>query len=386
MNFLFYSPHTLIDSSSGAAKCVQTLLEELVALGHRCVAVTGTVVDGPNALFEQVLQAPEAQSLKIAGSSISIPARKLTFRGVEHVVVGAKATRAEALLAYEEVVLRTVFLDSFLKLKPDVLLSYGGFTSNAFAGQHAMTHGVRSVLFAASSSIARRSDFQHVNRIVAVSKALARKLAPIAGQPVLALAPFVRTADAVPQSRTPDYITFINPSLNKGLKLVAALAVESQRLKKPYKFLFVESRGTTASAKAECPELAGCKNVSYAQNVASVAAIYAQTRILLFPSLVFETAGRIAIEANANGIPVLASNVGGIAETLDGAGYLFDPPAAMAEDWNTPPPAEYLAQWLTVLDRLHADSAEAAAAVKRAEAAAARYDLAKLTRRFLEVL
>ena len=127
-------------------------------------------------------------------------------------------------------------------------------------------------------------------------------------------------------------------------------------------------------------------NVTFAHNTTNIGAIYERTKILLFPSLLYETAGRVAIKANANGIPVLACNNGGIAEMLDGAGYLFDPPAAMCEKWDTAPPADYLAKWLAVLDRLHDDPAEMADAVKRAQAADTRYDLAALARTFAEAV
>ena len=386
MKFLFFSPHALVDSSNGAAKCVQTLLEELMALGHQCLVVTGAIVDGKNDLFDQVVAAPILQHFRILEADMSVPLRKVSFHGIDHLIVGARALRADEFLAYEEIILQNLFTDTFENFQPDVLLTYGGYVSNFVAGQYAMMRGRKSVLFAASDSYSQPGDFVHVNMVISVSQALTAKLSRATTLPIVNLKSLVRRADALCENRTPAYITFINPTLAKGLKLAAALAVECQRRGRPYQFLFVESRGTRATALRDCPELAGCTNVTFAQNTANVLAIYEQTRVILYPSVWYETAGRVLLEATANDIPVLASNVGGIAEMLDGAGYLLDPSPEMLEKWGTPPPSAYLEQWLAVLDRLHDDPSEMADAVKRAEDARGRYSVPALTRKFAEAV
>jgi glycosyltransferase involved in cell wall biosynthesis len=386
LKFLFFSPHALADSSSGAAKSAQTLFHELTSLGHQCLVVTGTLVDGQNHLFDQVPPLAPVDTYVISGTDVKIPLRRVMFQDVEHLILGSKATQAGALMAYEEAVLTTLFLSSFEHFQPDVVVTYGGFTSNYFAGQYAMANGRKSVLYATSNTYIKQSDFVHVGIISSLSNALSKNIAKVTDRSIVTIPPMINRADVSCGSRKPEFITFINPQLDKGLTLATAIALESLRRKKPYKFLFVESRGTQASALRDCPELAQCSNVVFAQNTANVRAIYDVTRVLLFPSLWFETAGMVAIEANMNGIPVLACNVGGIPEMLDGAGYLFDPPAAMQTDWTSAPPAEFLEQWLSVLDQLHDDPAELASAVKRAQAADQRYNLPALAQKFVDAV
>ena len=53
---------------------------------------------------------------------------------------------------------------------------------------------------------------------------------------------------------------------------------------------------------------------------------YAATKLLLMPSLM-ENAGFVAMEAMTNGIPVLASNRGGLPETIGDAAPMIDIPA-----------------------------------------------------------
>jgi glycosyltransferase involved in cell wall biosynthesis len=166
--------------------------------------------------------------------------------------------------------------------------------------------------------------------------------------------------------------------------LAAALARESARRGRPYKFLFVEGRGTRATIQAVCPDILMLPNVAIAENTSDVKLVYARSSVILFPSLWFETAGKVILEANANGIPVLATNVGGIPEMLDGAGFLFNPPQTSLTHWEAPPPAEHVAAWFDVLDRLHQNPAAMADATARAKAADARYDLAGLARKFAD--
>ena len=75
------------------------------------------------------------------------------------------------------------------------------------------------------------------------------------------------------------------------------------------------------------------------------------------PSLM-ENAGCIAMEATFNGIPVLASNRGGLPETIGDAGFLFDIPARYTPQTSDVPTAEEVAPWVETIIRLWDDAAE----------------------------
>ncbi len=384
MKILFYSPHALADSSSGAAQSVAALLAELVRLGHSCGAVTGSVIDATNELFTRVLDAPPTSTYTLHDVALNVPVRKVALDGVVHLVVGEKGRRIGEMTSAEEVVIHKVFLDAFRDLEPDVVLGYGGLTSNYAAGSFARSRGRKSVLYVASESYKQADHFAYADMVVTVSEAMAKKLAPITQLPTLVLRPFMNIASITCAKRTPEYITLLNPLPAKGVMLAAALAREAARRGRPYKFLFVEGRGTRETMRALCPDALALPSVSIANNTSDVKLVYERSSVILYPSLWFETAGKVPLEANANGIPVLASNIGGIPEMLDGAGYLFDPPAACVSAWETPPPPEYVEQWLAVLDRLHNDPAEHADAVRRARAAAERYNPAQMAQEFVD--
>jgi hypothetical protein len=60
--------------------------------------------------------------------------------------------------------------------------------------------------------------------------------------------------------------------------------------------------------------------------------VYEQTALLFMPSQVEEAFGRVIVEAAANGIPVVASDIGGIPEALADGGVLI-PHTDPAERW-----------------------------------------------------
>ncbi len=384
MKVLFFSPHTLADSSSGAAQSIASLLGELTRLGHTCVAATGSVLDAKNDLFAKVLAAEPVTAFTLPQVGLSVPIRKVQMHGAVHLIASFKSHATADVMSTEEVALYRLFTDTFHQLEPDVVITYGGFISNYCAGLYAMSRGRKSVLYVASDTYSQSGNFTHANMVVTVSEAMSRLLDGVTDLPRLVLPPFFDKASVIAPSRTPEYITLLNPLPAKGLMLAGALAAESARLGRPYKFLFVEGRGTRETMRALCPEVLALPNVGVAENTSDVKLVYARSAIVLFPSLWFETAGKVILEANANGIPVLASRIGGIPEMLDGAGYLFDPPPACCEAWEASPPAGYVAEWLDVIDRLHNDPQEMAAAVARARAADQRYDLAGFTRKFVD--
>jgi glycosyltransferase involved in cell wall biosynthesis len=93
----------------------------------------------------------------------------------------------------------------------------------------------------------------------------------------------------------------------------------------------------------------------------SVHEIYAMTRILLVPSQWAEVHGRVTVEASANGIPVVASAVGGLGQHVARAGIVVD---RFAD-----PDA-----WVAAIARLD-DAATYADCAKRGRKVAAEYSL-----------
>lgn len=114
------------------------------------------------------------------------------------------------------------------------------------------------------------------------------------------------------------FITMINPVAKKGfevfLELVPRLPQE--------RFLVVESWPLGEELAEVESRLAPFPNVRLLRRVADMREVYRQTRLLLVPSKYEEPAGRVVVEAQVSGIPVVASARGGLPEMVGDGGLL----------------------------------------------------------------
>jgi glycosyltransferase involved in cell wall biosynthesis len=102
------------------------------------------------------------------------------------------------------------------------------------------------------------------------------------------------------------------------------------------------------------------------------------------PSLWRESLGRVAIEAMANGIPVLASDRGALPETLGDAGFVFTIPERCTPSSRAVPTAHEVAPWVAAIERLWDDPAFEARHRALAKAEARRWDRERAARRYAD--
>ncbi len=136
-------------------------------------------------------------------------------------------------------------------------------------------------------------------------------------------------------------VTFVNPVSDKGLDLALEIAAGCPEIP----FRFVKGWPLTPRAFLRLRrQLASLPNVTLHERVADMRVVYRDTKVLLMPSVVYETWPRVVTEAHFSGIPVLASDHGGLPETVGAGGILLG-----ARD-----PAE---RWIAALRRLWTDAA-----------------------------
>jgi glycosyltransferase involved in cell wall biosynthesis len=73
---------------------------------------------------------------------------------------------------------------------------------------------------------------------------------------------------------------------------------------------------------------------------------------MLVPSLWRESLGRVAMEAMANGIPVLASDRGALPETLGDAGFVLTIPERFNPHSTEIPAPRDVAPWVALIEKL----------------------------------
>lgn len=145
-------------------------------------------------------------------------------------------------------------------------------------------------------------------------------------------------ADVVPPIIVPEsyrtntdrsHVTFVNPHPVKGGDIAVSAAAHLPEIP----FCFIESwpLGEDIKSKYQCT-LSACRNVTWLPPTSDMRRIYAHTKFVIMPSQFEETWGRVATEAQVSAIPVIASQIGGLPESVGPGGVLL-PPTASSNDW-----------------------------------------------------
>ena len=108
----------------------------------------------------------------------------------------------------------------------------------------------------------------------------------------------------------------VNPCAVKGISIFLALAERFPDIE----FAAVPTWGTTA---ADLAALRARPNVTVLAPFDAIDDLLRQTRVMLVPSIWAEARSRVILEAMSRGIPVMASDVGGLAEAKLGVDYLL---------------------------------------------------------------
>ncbi len=127
-----------------------------------------------------------------------------------------------------------------------------------------------------------------------------------------------------------DHVLFVNPTPIKGVEIMFALAAACPDIP----FLVSESWGLDPRWRAYCLQrAASLPNIEWSAPTRDMPALYARARTLLMPSLWEEAYGRTVVEAQINGIPVVASNRGALPDTVGAGGILVDAHAPL-DTWE----------------------------------------------------
>ena len=119
---------------------------------------------------------------------------------------------------------------------------------------------------------------------------------------------------------------------------------EIARLCPEIPFVFVEGWPMSVEQRQKLmQELHGISNITLVSSQTDMRKIYGKCKFLLVPSIWEEAYGRVATEAQVSGIPVIASNRGGLPEAVGPGGILIDPDSPIEE-------------WVTATKRLWEDS------------------------------
>lgn len=367
MKFLFASAHNLDDQSSGAAMSVHTLLKGLVREGHQAIALGGTIFDTPGAAGK-----PDGPWRKLRPLQTGSYPRD----GVKYYVVAGSHHHRHQMTAVEEERLDITYRSLLDQERPDVVLTYGGMVLERGFLSEARARGIRTGFYLANPSYPYRFIFNNVDVILTDSEETRRLYRERLGLDLRVIGKLVDTSDFVATDRTPEFITFVNPAYEKGVGMVARLAMMCRDRLPDARFLVVESRGHWL------PSLQGLglgaetlPNVTVWPHQQDMRQVYGRTRLTLLPSFWHESGGRVAFESMLNGIPVVAECHGGAKEYLGKAGVLLSIPDRLRQKHDQLATEEEAMPWFKAIRRLWTEPADYARICRQTRREADKYAL-----------
>lgn len=365
-NSLYYT------SFGGGDKSNRLLLEALHRRGHH-VQVVGRVEDFGDRAHELLCAelARRGVTAQVHGQSI-----RFCLEGVEVCVL----TRAPHLRAF--------FAERVQAFEPEVILTSTDDPAHLML-RTALGESRARVVYLVRATIAlpfgpdstfpsdaKTAELRRADGVVAVSEYVARYSREYGGldavyAPISLLEPGEPPAVGKIGNR---FVTMVNPCAVKGLDIFLALAEQLPHVE----FAAVPTWGTTAGDLEALRRLA---NVTVLDPVDDIHEVFKQTRVALVPSVWAEARSRIILEAMVRGIPVLASDVGGLAEAKLGVPYLLpvNPVVryrATVDELMVPVaeiPPQDVSPWRTALERLVSDSEHYADISAQSRAAALEY-------------
>jgi glycosyltransferase involved in cell wall biosynthesis len=190
-------------------------------------------------------------------------------------------------------------------------------------------------------------------RYAANSPFLARMAESYFAAPVAMIPPVIEPGRFRADARG-DAVLFVNPVAIKGVHIAAAIAARLPHRR----FLFAPSWPDSGNHPLVDVRLPNVENLPRTNDIR---AVLARTRVLLVPSVWEESSARIIGEAQESGIPAIASDRGGLAESVGAGGLVLglgDP----------------LEAWCAAVEALFNDDAKYTAFSESARVHAARPD------------
>jgi glycosyltransferase involved in cell wall biosynthesis len=388
MRILLAIHNAYTDSTSGAAQSMRILTKWLCEGGHDCrVLGTGRFDARPPDDFDAHLAElgvplHRASAPKAFVRSVKKPANMVVGRstvdfvldGVPVTTLVTRAQRGSPAEHYESE--QFLFhLDDYLhRFQPDVLLTYGGHPLVQETMRRARRGGARCVFSLRSTGYEDRRHFEYVDSVLTASVYLSRLYREAIGLNSTGIDSPIDWEEVVAPDEMRQYVTFVNPLPSKGVMLFARLADMLGSARPDIPLLIVQS-AASAGALNSIPGLDFGKypQIMVAPATMKPADFFALTKILLVPTVVRESFGRVAAEALINGIPPLVSNRGALPETVHGAGRVLPLPDSLTDQAQMLPSSQDVQPWFDAVCELWDDADAYARASTVARDTAARF-------------
>jgi glycosyltransferase involved in cell wall biosynthesis len=313
MRILLASNSPYYPSFGGGNKSNRLLMEALAARGHTVRVVTRTAEFGPEA-HRQLLD-------DLASREVAVEK--------DHHSVWVLVNGVDVHILARQPMLRQFMTAQIEEFAPDVILTSTDDPAHlmllpALESDARVVYLIRATValpFGPDSSLASDLKTQVLARtdgVVTVSEYVADYARRHGGLDAVHVPISLLDSGPYPElgSFENPYVTMVNPCGVKGLPIFLGLADRLPGVA----FAAVPTWGTTPS---DIAEMQTRPNIRILPAVDDIDEVLRLTRVMLVPSLWAEARSRVILESMSRGIPVLASDVGGLREAKLGVDYLL---------------------------------------------------------------
>jgi glycosyltransferase involved in cell wall biosynthesis len=352
MRIVLLQDEIYLPSFAGGTKANRCLLEGLAHGGHLCLALTRALTSSPDGPNDALQFSEEMRSRGIKLRTDDPDVFSYEYHGVQVEAIDCPSTDAS----------RDYVTRRIRAFRPDWVLVADDKRRFLLASAAAAAPGrvvplLQTIMqlpfgpLSVHESQAQADLMRDTTAIIVISRYLQDYIRTHGGMkshvlamPVYGAGPFQNLARF-----DTGFVTMINPCELKGLAIFLALA----RAYPQVNFAAVPTWGANDEVLRKLREQ---PNVCLLEPADNIEEILTQTRILLVPSLWPETFGYVVPEAMLRGIPVLASDLGGLPEAKLGVDYLLPVTPAQRHGNNYVSPLQDTEPWSAALGELLRDA------------------------------
>jgi glycosyltransferase involved in cell wall biosynthesis len=291
---------------------------------------------------------------------------QLTVQGVHVTLLRGPSVKEKAPDDIERRALLDLLDGLLARFRPEVLLGHGTSSLATESLERGRTRDVRTALRVTDSSARNPDVFAHADAVLVPSRFLADYYREALGIAATVVPDLIACAQAPAERLDPGYVIFADTTPRQGVYAFARIAAELGRLR-PDIPLLVAGRGTTWEILDGCGvDLKEARNLHLEQSPVDLdlRRLRQAARLVVVPALGWDDQARVAANALAQGLAVVASDRGAAPEVVGDAGLVLPLPDRITPATRTLPTAEEIAPWVEAIARLW-DDAEARASYQR---------------------
>jgi glycosyltransferase involved in cell wall biosynthesis len=326
LKILWASPNTLLDTANGAAMMVKECLRQLQRRGCEIRILGATVFVNPHGMSLVRDQWPKITENR--GGFVLI-----RRDGLAHQLLVTQRTQRRLMLSYEE----QHWLDAYCRLldedRPDIVFFFDKSPITLLTASEAKDRGIPVGVFLMHGKNVGTRWCRDLSLMLTDTRATAEMYRAREGYRMTPIGTFIEPAAVRAEKPSRKHLLFVNPVPEKGAVFVAQLVLMLEQDRPDIRVEIVDTRGTWTGLLEQVMHQMGVPrkrlaNVTVTANTADMRPVYGRARLLLVPSLSWESGPRVIVEALLNGIPVIGSSSGGIPEVVGEGGFILRFPNA----------------------------------------------------------